>query len=118
NVGIVRAPAIPLEGDRTAATRARPEHPGADCGAHHRDAAWPHAVRARAAPSAGALWILDRVSVPNPANADGSGHFMDPRQHWPLFLAAHEGVLQMGRAVPPGRGDPGADAGAARHLPE
>ena len=64
HLGAVPAPAIPLEGDRAAAARARPEHSRADHRPHRRRAARPDAVRTRKALSAGALRVLGRVAVP------------------------------------------------------
>ena len=60
HLGALRAPAIPLEGDRAAAARARPQRSDADHHPCHRRPARPDAVRTRKALSAGAVRLLDR----------------------------------------------------------
>src|SRR6267142_5389571 len=93
DLGALRAPAIPLEGHRTAAARARLEHPGAHHRPHCRRAARPCSFRAPKALSAGALWLPDRVAVQDTDDVRGPGDLMGSRLHRPLFLAADESVL-------------------------
>src|SRR5712664_2432330 len=93
DLGALRAPAIPLEGHRAAAARARLEHSGAHHRPHCRRAARPYSFRAPKALSAGALCLLDRLAVQDTADVRGPGDLMGSRLHRPLFLAPDESVL-------------------------
>ena len=116
DLGAVPAPAIPLEGDRAAAARARPEHSRADHRPYHRRAARRDPVRPRKALSAGVLRLLGGVAVQDPADVRGAADRLDPRLHRALFLAADADVLQARGAVSARRRDIDSDAGDARPL--
>ena len=117
-LGAVPAPAVQLEGDRTAAARARFKYPRACRSACGRRAARPVAVRAGEALSAGALFVLGRAAIQDMADVRGRDHCLGSWLHRPSLLAADEGVRKSRRAVPACCRGAGPDLGAARLLPE
>src|SRR6185436_11876105 len=118
HLGAVRTPSIPLEGDRAAAARARPQRADADHRPCHRHPARPDAVRAREALSAGAVPVLDLGAIPRLDDARGHDDRLGPWLHRAVFLAADAGVLQARRAVPARYGGADYNALYAGILPE
>src|SRR4029077_10061464 len=100
HLGALRAPAIPLEGDRADPACAGLEHPRAHCRAYCRRTARRDAVRTRKTLSAGALRVLRGLAIPDMADIGGARGCLGTRVDRPLSLAPNEAVLQACRAIP------------------
>src|SRR6478752_2090830 len=115
-LGVLPAPSISLESDRTDTTCTRFKYP---CPYHHPPCRC--AVRRRTVPasktlSAGVLLVLDYMAIQDVADVHCSDRILGSRLHWTVFLAPHEGILQNGGAVSAGRSGTHSDACHARPL--